>query len=283
MAVLLINTPNFIFLEVPSKKPDPKEPSNRSNLFTRTTVDRPLPKGDTNFYYALNLIRIRIGKNPSRSLASNRRLEMIASNLRKKISSLSHSLLGDFISASVQQVRLVCESEGFEISPEIKTVSEKRSFNFDDYLKTKTILLDLLYNKLFLMERATWNPSQNIENLIECVNKAGPMIVKGMLGIHFFGSRATISEKIESHIIYQFNEETHITRAISHEIVIVGAKILDDGRNIVYFKDPKDGGKDTYAISYELFSKQAMDFNSSHSIPSPLISESSVFGWQCPI
>jgi hypothetical protein len=192
-------------------------------------------------------------------------------------------MLADFIRMCAKQVKLVCKNEGFEIPLGIRTLLEKSALNFKDYHKTKTILINFFYNKLFQMRVATWNPSRNIEALIESINKEGPMIVKAMLGIHFFRSKATIFEEIESHTIYQFNEETHITRAISHEIVIVGAKKFDDAQNVVYFKDPKDGGKNVYSISYDLFRKQVMDFNSSHPLPSGLISRSSVFGWQSPI
>lgn len=77
-----------ILYALPPGKPDPSVLSTRENSFLRPRVFQSAQKGPTCWYYALNMIRDRIGKNHSEELSRDREIECILSKRRKIITAV---------------------------------------------------------------------------------------------------------------------------------------------------------------------------------------------------
>ena len=119
MASLSVHQP-FVFCPPLPGKPDPNEPSNSGKRVTQ------LPqKGDTCPYYALNMIRQRIGKKPTASQLKERAIEKLFSDHRKKTTALYESLQWkqDFASqvASTLPSNLVTKKDALEL---LKTAAD---------------------------------------------------------------------------------------------------------------------------------------------------------------
>jgi len=91
---ILANTIDFILLELPPGKPDPKSLCTPETLLcdSRPRVVQNAYKSNTCGYYALNTVRNRIGKNPSSELIDQRYIEQHCSERRKKLSKHEDSL-----------------------------------------------------------------------------------------------------------------------------------------------------------------------------------------------
>jgi hypothetical protein len=88
---ILVKTDNSILYEIPAGKPNP----NQKCLLGEDTRDRVIQaayKGNTCWYYTLNFIRLRIGKNPCQELSKEREIEKVCSLRRKAITEHENSL-----------------------------------------------------------------------------------------------------------------------------------------------------------------------------------------------
>lgn len=74
---------NHILYDIPAGKPDGNEPRSLGPD-TRPRVDQPGQKGPNCMFYAMSLIRARIGKNPCIGLEEARKAEAIFSKYRKE-------------------------------------------------------------------------------------------------------------------------------------------------------------------------------------------------------
>jgi hypothetical protein len=74
-----------ILYAIPPGKPNPDIECTKENLVSRPCVLQPAQKGPTCWYYALNMIRVRIGKHPSEDYRADREIEKILSERRKLI------------------------------------------------------------------------------------------------------------------------------------------------------------------------------------------------------
>jgi hypothetical protein len=79
----MISSSDFIFRLPPLGKPNPNESS--ANPSRSRVVQLPQKPGDTCYYYAMNIIRERIGKNPSEEQKDARQKEALLSSLRKQL------------------------------------------------------------------------------------------------------------------------------------------------------------------------------------------------------
>lgn len=86
MATILQKTKDSIFYQLPQGKPDPKALCSPSTMSSRSMVPQEPQKGSTCWYYALNMIRDRVGKNPSEEVKDKRHIEVICSERRKAFS-----------------------------------------------------------------------------------------------------------------------------------------------------------------------------------------------------
>jgi hypothetical protein len=77
---------NRVFCPPPLGKPDSNHPIDLQNRVPRARVRQGPQKGETCFYYALNMIRNRIGKNSPSCQMENREFEKIFSGWRKDCS-----------------------------------------------------------------------------------------------------------------------------------------------------------------------------------------------------
>lgn len=93
-----IKQPNFVFCPPPPGKPDPKLPFDPNSEKARERIAQSAQKGYTCVYYALNMIRRRIGKFPCESQKQPRQLEILISERRKSetASSEKHQWKVDF-------------------------------------------------------------------------------------------------------------------------------------------------------------------------------------------
>jgi len=80
---LLVSTPDLVFCPPPPGKPDPRAPIDPQLRKPRRRVVQAPQKEDTCWYYAIQLIRFKIGKNPPPSLKGARAEEQLASSFRK--------------------------------------------------------------------------------------------------------------------------------------------------------------------------------------------------------
>jgi hypothetical protein len=74
-----------ILYALPSGKPNSAIECTKENVLSRPRVFQPAQKGPTCWYYALNMIRVRIGKHPSEDYRADREIEIILSQRRKLI------------------------------------------------------------------------------------------------------------------------------------------------------------------------------------------------------
>lgn len=84
------NTPNSVLIDLPTGKPDPREEYTGINPDGRPRVFQKGQKGDTCCYYAMNMLRERIGPNvpesSSPAIKETREFELLCSIRRKEIS-----------------------------------------------------------------------------------------------------------------------------------------------------------------------------------------------------
>jgi hypothetical protein len=281
MSELVINKSDFIFINIPTGKPEANEICRKSTLFSRKTVERSLPKGNTCYYYALNLIRLRIGKKPSRSYIASREIEIISSNLRKKITQASPFSHKGFIQTAITEVFKICESLSIRPPSAFLDLNLERNYSFRTYLKTKFALMDFVYSNMYNMEPVKWAPLDPIESLIYALNHYGPILVNADIGVEYFSEKAILSEEIESAPIHFCDEKDHMKKLEPTQIVIVGAKKSEGSDDLVYFKDPLDGGIFVYATTYKLFQLKVSNFITEKFLRKDgEIRE--VYGWQSP-
>jgi hypothetical protein len=95
MSPIIYSSASQILYEIPSGKPDPLAPCSEETARSRPRVIQMAQKGATCWYYALNLIRNRIGKNPSESLQKDREFERIVSQKRKLVTSIRQKHTND--------------------------------------------------------------------------------------------------------------------------------------------------------------------------------------------
>lgn len=90
----LMNRENFILYQLRAGKPDPTLECKVEYLEndTRARVKQQPHKQSTCWYYALNMIRERIGKHPSDEVLSKRKIEKLCSERRKQITLCEASL-----------------------------------------------------------------------------------------------------------------------------------------------------------------------------------------------
>lgn len=101
---ILERTDHSILYELPPGKPDPKQPCVKG-LESRDRVYQTSNKGPNCYYYALNMIRRRIGKNPAQEFHQERRIEKLCSEWRKTIQKLDDSFPISIVALSIQDVK----------------------------------------------------------------------------------------------------------------------------------------------------------------------------------
>lgn len=102
--------------------------------------------------------------------------------------------------------------------------------------------------------------TNDIDVLIKCLRKDGPLMISGLLGRSFYDTTAvTLSEKIDGKTIYgwkgsKLKTEVIEQRQATHVVILVGAAI-SNGKGYVYFLDPNDQSKHDnvpmYKMSYD--------------------------------
>jgi hypothetical protein len=110
---------------------------------------------------------------------------------------------------------------------------------------------------------ATWKPSESIDNLIQCLNKHGPLFVGGRFGNSFYTKQAEANkEEIGDCLTLSWDAKSRRTQdpLFEHAIIVTGAKKSNQGKGggVVYFvdleqeSDPTSNAKKAvYKISYE--------------------------------
>jgi hypothetical protein len=156
---LSINTPDYLLISIAPTKPDRSTICTVKTLFSRKSVPRTSQKGDlTNLFYALNIIRLRIGKFHERNFRHHRKIEHVTSLARKILSSKDASPA--HIYAAIEKILLFLG----------KPLDTSK-------LAPMEMLENLVYKELYEMDFSTWHPTQLINSLIESLRTNGPMIL----------------------------------------------------------------------------------------------------------
>jgi hypothetical protein len=118
---LSLNNPDAIFISIAPTKPLSTAICKKETLFSREEVPRPPQKGDlTNLFYALNIIRLRIGKFPDLKFRSQRKIEYVASLARKILS--SEDAFSTHVYAAIEKIRLFLDAPLSDILMRAKQV-----------------------------------------------------------------------------------------------------------------------------------------------------------------
>jgi hypothetical protein len=88
MTPIVHSSASEILYALPPGKPNPEVPCSKITAFSRPRVEQSAQKGPTCWYYALNMIRLRVGKNPSEDLKEEREIEKIISQRRKLVTAI---------------------------------------------------------------------------------------------------------------------------------------------------------------------------------------------------
>ncbi len=126
--------------------------------------------------------------------------------------------------------------------------------------------------KLYKFTESTWDPSQDIEDLINQIQEHGPHIVGGYFG------RSNYIEKASEIYLEEINKSVFSwsPNAQPHEvvrgqcIVLIGAQ-KDQDKEYVYYVDPEDGSnpnrpnqQSIYRIEYKILQKNIVNFDGIH-------------------
>lgn len=120
----MTNSVNFIFCPPPAGKPNPALPIGSK---PRERVAQAAQKGETCWYYALNMIRQRIGKAPSVDPAQmlQRQKELAISSQRKQLTALDEALVWQ-----KKFIRRVCQRLDIETVSKESAAGLLRSLEF---------------------------------------------------------------------------------------------------------------------------------------------------------
>ncbi|MBM3193661.1 MAG: hypothetical protein FJZ59_05465 [Chlamydiae bacterium] len=251
MAISLeINRPNHILISIAPTKPSKTSICTTKTLFSRDFVPRPCQKGSlTDLFYALHIIRLRIGKFPDKRFFYQRKIEVVASSARKILS--SKEVTSPDFRLAIKKICLFLNRPLSSLLDELN-ISE---------LAPIEIIEHLLYKKLYDMDFCKWRPQEPIYSLIESLRSNGPIICSTTLT----NSRLTRSSTL-------------------HKIVIVGAELVSKSENHVFYLDPLDGGHTLYETSYEKLCAHSVSIPRARGcIEKALDGESTSWGWQNPI
>ena len=214
MISLIENSSTRIIISIPFGKPRRDVSLNKNNLFSRELVPRPPQKGMTSAFYALNMIRLRIGPYPTGYLQA-RKIEILASKVRKKISRMDESL-------PITLEKCIRTFAFFLKKP----LEELLAPSPLDTSYSWKVLEYLLYKELYQMQFSSWRPSDPLSSLINSLQGQGPMIVN-----------------------------LHNQNSLPKHIVIIGAETLTSGHDLVHYLDPIDGGKEPKTLPYNELQK----------------------------
>ncbi len=250
MAISLsINSTNHLYISIEPTKPVYGTVCSSKTLFSRDCVPRPPQKGDlTNLFYALNIIRLRIGKFPDVHFRQHRKIEYVASLARKILTKEDAS--SHYVYAAIEKIQLFLNKL---ISDTLKPLDTSK-------LTPIELLEHLVYKGLYQMDFSIWHPSEPPSSLIESLRVNGPIILNTTLKTPGYEHSLSI-----------------------HKIVIVGVKILTAHESLVYFLDPIDGGHTVYATTYEALSSRTIHIPKSTETSLEEGLEQAYYGWQNPI
>jgi hypothetical protein len=137
-----------ILYAIPPGKPDPKAFCSKETVYSRPRVVQQAQKGPTCWYYALNMVRARIGKNPSEDFIQEREIEKIVSLRRKLVTRIRSEQDSDL--AIVKQLmedpnytkhQLWMKEGALKLRPLFKRLSEDpKTVEREEVVKVDTIL-----------------------------------------------------------------------------------------------------------------------------------------------
>ncbi len=163
MISLIENNHDSIFISIAAEKPTKETSLTKENMFSRKMIARPAQKGDTSLFYALNIIRFRVGKYPI-GFRRLRKIEILASNARKSITNCDQP---------IRTTLLKCINA---FSAYLNKTIALHTLPTDDLGLWKALEY-ILYRELYQMPFSTWTPSEEISSLISSLHDQGPIIV----------------------------------------------------------------------------------------------------------
>lgn len=164
MFSVLTSSDSRILYHIPPTKPDPALPCTPENFFTRKQVPRPEQKGPTCWYYALAILRPRIGKLPSAEFREARRIEAAISTLRKKCSAQAEEKSSLYVFFSVPELTChemlqLSESTHSLVFSRLHAFCKKHAKSLSNSCSKKTV-------KTFLAELKQKEFRKNIHDLL---------------------------------------------------------------------------------------------------------------------
>ncbi|MBS0652243.1 MAG: hypothetical protein JSR39_01810 [Verrucomicrobia bacterium] len=154
---ILKSDASSLIYSLPSGKPNTKIPLTSGGEDLRPRVDQAPQAGPNCYYYALNMLRKRIGPNPPKEYEQARRIEKCISSYRKEITQLELDFSKNF---SLFQIIL----DSYRLGPDLHSIQQK----------LPEILAQIeLMNRKFLLERN--------DSLLKISSRAAT-ILKGFCG-----------------------------------------------------------------------------------------------------
>lgn len=110
-------------------------------------------------------------------------------------------------------------------------------------------------------KRSPWHPNDSITNLIQQLKNNGPHLVTGDLGKTYYETDPTLRGEILGRPVFGWAPNAaRIEGLMHHCVVIIGAQITTNGKELIFFLDPEDGSsphdittQKVYVTSYQRF------------------------------
>ena len=297
---LFFNTLNFVYYQLPNGKPDPQQPCTAATKITDRRRFVPQKGADcahTCAYYALNMIRFRIGKNPTSDLQKARDLEESASRYRKV-----HTGLNSLIKSDPQKykrsnlplidIEILKDCYGMPIDMAFKKIGAALPQgltweSFEELIRANSVpALGSSLNRVmagtlaqyYELTKSQWHgatdtmDAHHITQLIEELQRTGPLVVLGNFGRSCYSipPQPLLELPIEGCQLLGWGPKAKHKKLPDatppQAITIVGAR-KEGEQEYVYYVDPFDASdsacealRKVYQISYAFLVKNAVEF-----------------------
>jgi hypothetical protein len=161
--------------------------------------------------------------------------------------------------------RRLCDRLGVSAATLEKTHLEIQKRMFDGNTVQFELVLRVVVERAFKLQRSEWHPSHPITSLMEQLRQHGPHVVCGKLGkLYYEADPIRLSGNVAGRPLFGWQPGTGMKpEGNTHAVVVVGAK---SDQELVYFIDPMDGSdpadpqtQKIYVMSYKAFRNRLCD------------------------
>lgn len=240
---------NGIIFEIPPGKPNPRGEGNR--------VIQHSQKGPTCWYYAVNRIRTRVGKSADTEGTLERKVEIIGSNWRKKITELYELMPNCEDAMHMKNYALKTNSQELILNEFINihmSLLNELGFPVElideltNHIKNKHRKMHAIYHiachylaGTYHLKKTEWTPFMEVDSLIKELTLNGPLVVEGRFGMRCYDDKPSKNKELlkGQRLTFGWRPGAKRNEIAGHVVVIVGAKITKE-EELVYFIDPNE-------------------------------------------